>query len=175
MSGTSRSGRRRKPKALRDLQGSRTRHHHRDQPEYRIGSPLIMPEMVANDDIARAKWDRLVLLMTRSGVLTEAHTEMLTILCTSWADLERCREQFRLMNYQTLIFEMNGDKRRVKNNPLVGRIEKLAYQVARFLGEFGLTPMTSAKVSGQRVAEGVDPFAEFLEDDSHPYNTQRTQ
>lgn len=175
MPGTSRSGRRRKPAALRELQGSQTRKHHRQEPEYKSGEPLIMPVMVASDDLAKAKWERLSLLMTKSGVLTEAHTEMLTILCTSWADLERCREQFRQMNYRTVFVEMNGDQRIIKNNPLVGRIEKLAYQVARFLGEFGLTPMTSAKVSGERAVEGIDPFAEFLEDDGNIYNTQRTQ
>lgn len=175
MPGTSRSGRRRKPAALRELHGSRTREHHRKEPRYKSCEQLVMPAMVESDDIARAKWQRLELLMTKSGVLTEAHAEMLTILCTSWADLERCREQFRLMNYQTIFVEMNGDQRRVRNNPLVGRIEKLAYQVARFLGEFGLTPMTSAKVSSERAVEGIDPFAEFLEDDGNIYNAQQTQ
>lgn len=175
MSGTSRSGRRRKPAALRNLQGSKTRSHHTGEPQYAKESALTMPEMIAKDDIASAKWERLVLLMTKSGVLTEAHIEMLTLLCMSWADLERCREQFRMMNYTPVIVETNGDQRRIRNNPLVSRMEKLAYQVARFLGEFGLTPMTSAKVSGERAVEGIDPFAEFLEDDGHIYNTQRTQ
>jgi phage terminase small subunit len=58
----------------------------------------------------------------------------------------------------------------VKPNPLVIRIEKQAYQVARFLGEFGLTPMTSTKVSAEKATEGDDPFAEFLSGD--PYGVQ---
>lgn len=161
MAGTSRSGRRRKPKAIRELEGSRTREHHRAEPTYEAGIPE-MPSMIADDPVARAKWDQLSARLSASGVLNEAHGEMLTILCATWADLERAREQFRAMHYQALLVETVGDKRRVRNNPLVARIEKLAYQVARFLGEFGLTPMSQAKVAADGAAESVDDPLEKL-------------
>jgi P27 family predicted phage terminase small subunit len=161
MAGTSRSGRRRKPRAIRELEGSRTRPHHRAEPVYSPGVPA-MPPMIADDVAARAKWDQLSARLSTSGVLTDAHGEMLTILCTAWADLERAREQFRSMNYQPLIVETIGEHRRVRPNPLVARIEKLAYQVARFLGEFGLTPMSQAKVSAETLAQDEDPLDKLL-------------
>ena len=178
MPGTNRSGRRPQPSAVRMLKGSKTRAHHRGEPEYLKAIPA-MPSFIAIDPVASTRWQSLAPRIAQAGVLTEAHGEMLSLLCSSWADLERAREQFAQMGYQQLVVDevmTNGERRRkVKANPLIIRIEKLAYQVARFLGEFGLTPMTSAKVSGERAVEGIDPFAEFLEDDGNIYNTQRTQ
>lgn len=174
MPGTARSGRRPAPAALRALRGSRTRAHHKGEPTYAKAIPA-MPAFVAADDPAAAKWAVLAPKLAAAGVLTEAHGEMLALLCAAWADLERARQQFAEMHYQQLVVDEttgpNGERRRkVKPNPLILRIEKLAYQVARFLGEFGLTPMTAAKVSAQQLAEDDDPFAQFL-DDGDPFAT----
>lgn len=179
MPGTSRSGRRPNPTAIRTLKGAKTRPHHHGEPEFAQGIPN-MPAFIEADPIAALRWRTLAPRIAGAGVLTEAHGEMLSILCAAWADLERAREQFAAMGYQQLVVDEttgpNGERRRkVKPNPLIVRIEKQAYQVARFLGEFGLTPMTSAKVSAKQATDGDDPFKEFLEDDSYPYNKQRTQ
>jgi len=175
MAGTSRSGRRRNSAALRELQGSRTRPHHAEEPDYSTDAPLVIPEMVEKDPLALLKWARLVTLMSRSGVLTEAHAEMLGLLCLAWADLERSREQYRAMGHLSVIVETGGDRPRIRHNPLVSRIEKLSYQCARYLGEFGLTPMTSAKVAVEKALEETDPFAEFLQDDDQVYGPRHTQ
>lgn len=166
MPGTSRSGRRPQPAAVRALKGSKTRPHHRGEPHYAAGIPS-KPDFIAADALASARWDGLAPRLAQSGVLTEAHGEMLALLCAAWADLERARQQFADMGYRQLIVEQRmtatGEMvETVKPNPLIVRIEKLAYQVARFLGEFGLTPMTAAKVSAQQAVEGDDPFAAFL-------------
>ena len=72
------------------------------------------------------------------------------------------------MGYQQLVVDESvlpsGERRRkVKPNPLIVRIEKQAYQVARFLGEFGLTPMTSAKVAAKEAVMS-DPFDDLLDE-----------
>jgi P27 family predicted phage terminase small subunit len=144
-----------------------TRKHHQNEARYQVGVPTA-PAFVEADPIAAEKWRVLAGRLGGAGVLTEAHGEMLALLCTSWADLERARAEFAAGGYRHLLTEVYmtpaGEMaERLKANPLVGRIEKLAYQVARFLGEFGLTPMTSAKIKAtQATAETVDPFAEFM-------------
>lgn len=175
MPGTSRSGRRPNPAALRALKDSRTRPHHRNEPEFAPGIP-DKPAFIESDPNASRRWDALAPRLARAGVLTEAHGEMLALLCATWADLERAREQFAVMGYKQLVVEermtATGEAiQTVKPNPLIVRIEKLAYQVARFLGEFGLTPMTSAKVSAKQASDGDDPFEEFLTQ-SDPYDVQ---
>lgn len=173
MPGTNRSGRRPQPSAIRALKGSRTRGNHKGEAVF-TGSIPAMPDSVSKDTIASAKWSELAPRIAKAGVLTEAHGEMLALLCMSWADLERCREQLASMNNRQILVEEtvlpDGTRRaRVKANPLAQRVEKLAYQVARFLGEFGLTPMMSAKVSVEKTLQGDDPFAKFLTDDD-PYS-----
>lgn len=174
MPGTYRSGPRTKPAALRALTGARTRPRHKNEPTYEQKMP-VKPAFIAADPLAAARWDTIAPRIARAGVLTEAHGEMLALLCSTWADLERAREQFAEMGYKQVVLEermtATGETiQTVKPNPLVIRIEKQAYQVARFLGEFGLTPMTAAKVSAEKAVEGVDPFAEFLAGD--PYEVQ---
>jgi P27 family predicted phage terminase small subunit len=127
-----------------------------------------MPGFIAADPVASKKWERVVAVVGGAGILNETHGEMLAVLCSSWADLERAREQFAGMNYQQLVVDeqvlANGQRlRRVRPNPLILRIERNAAQVARYLGEFGLTPMTSAKVAASLANPGqVDPFDEYL-------------
>lgn len=167
MPGTSRSGRRPNPASIRALQGSRTREHHRHEPEFTTGIPE-MPAFIASDPLAAERWAALSFRLSQAGVLTEAHGEILALLCSSWADLERSREQFAAMGYKQLVVDEtvlpNGERRRkLKPNPLIMRIEKQAYQVARFLGEFGLTPMTSAKVAAKEAIES-DPFDDLLDE-----------
>jgi len=126
----------------------------------------MMPGFVEADPLACQRWQSLAPRIAQAGVLTEAHGEMLALLCSTWADLERARAQFAEQGYRTVVLDermtATGEMiQTMRPNPLVIRIEKLAYQVARFLGEFGLTPMTSAKVVSKQATEEHDPFAEF--------------
>jgi len=167
MPGTSRSGRRPQPESIRSLKGSRTRKHHAREAHYDKVAPE-MPDFIKDDPLAAERWRVLSFRLAQAGVLTEAHGEILSLLCASWADLQRSRQQFAEMGYRQLVVDEttmpNGEiRRKVKTNPLIGRIEKQAYQVARFLGEFGLTPMTSAKVAAKE-ALLHDPFDDLLDE-----------
>lgn len=170
MAGNSRSGRRRQPDAVRALKGAKTRSYHRHEPAYDAVMPPT-PSFVSADPRAVEKWNVLGARLSATRVLTEADGEMLALLCTSWADLERLREQYAAMNYQSLVVDEiiapNGERRRkVKANPLIALIRENSVRVSRFLGEFGLTPMTRAKVSASPTSNTDDPFAKFLTDDT---------
>ena len=168
MAGNSRSGRLRQPKAIRALKGAKTRSYHKDEPHYDIVT-LEIPALIANDSIAVSKWKILSERLSKSRVLTEADGEMLALLCMAWGDLERMREQYAAMNYQPLIVEdmPSNNGQRIRPNPLVALIKETSFRVSRFLGEFGLTPMTRAKIgSSSNVQDHEDPFARFLIDDS---------
>jgi len=127
-----------------------------------------MPAHIEADDLAAEKWRTMAPRLARVKVLTEAHGEMLALLCASWADLVRAREALAAMNYSQFVEEhrmtATGEEIVTKKlNPLFARIEKLSYQIARFLGEFGLTPMTSTKVAAKlNAGEEIDPLDELL-------------
>lgn len=171
MAGNHNSGRNPKTEAQRNLHDSRERPHHRNAPKYQKAMPS-KPPIVARDTIADAKWDELGARLFAAGVIDESHGDMLAMLCIAWADLDRAREQFEAMSYAMILGvrthtnadgELVVDTQYAKANPLAGRIEKLSFQVARFLGEFGLTPISQAKVVGEQLADkAADPLATLL-------------
>lgn len=155
MAGTSRSGRKPKPAGLRELHGSKVRPYHRREPKYAALTPA-MPPHIAADALALEKWGILAERLAQSRVLTIAHGEALAVLAEAWADYVRCREQFAQTGRQMLVVdEKRGAdgtmSRKVRDNPLIRRSERLAMLLQRYLSEFGLTP-----VSGPKVAAGSD-------------------
>ena len=174
MAGTWSSGPKSRPAALRELTGARTRARHKDQHwSHAVGLPDV-PEMVSTDPLALERWNILAPRIAAVKVLTEAHGEMLGVLCITWADLVRALREFAAMGYRMLITDVrvnrDGQESHVtKANPLLGKMERLNVLVAKFLGEFGLTPMSAAKVGTAEVAAD-DPFDEFLKSEN-PYGT----
>jgi phage terminase small subunit len=164
MPGTWRSGGRPKPTALKLLQGSRVRGRQRE-PRYTPGVPDI-PPTVAADPLAAEAWASLATRLRQSGVLMTAHGEALATLAHTVADFTRVREQLQRMNFQPFIKEevrlKSGDVRtRARENPLIRRSQHLALLVSRLLAEFGLTPVSQAKVTGEAPST-PDPFEVFL-------------
>lgn len=168
MAGNFRSGgHNAKNAAMRQLAGSKVRARHRAEPVYQDAVPE-MPDFVAEDAIAKAQWEKLTWSMGAARVLNAAHGEMLGALCVTWADLVRSRRALAAMHYVPVIEEermtATGEVvRTIKPNPLIRIIHQQTQQVARLLGEFGLSPITQGRVKA-RDADTVDPFEQFLHD-----------
>jgi len=167
MPGNYRSGAPRKPTALKLLQGSRVRNREQE-PQYEPGIPDC-PARLQEDPEAKSHWDLLSSRLQASGVLTKGHGEALAMLAEALADYGRARAQLKAMRFQQLIVEEKYDPtgakllyRRVKENPLIRRSERLAVLCSRLLGEFGLTPITQAKINSAKPPTETDPFEVFL-------------
>lgn len=152
MAGNHRSGRPRLPTALHVLRGTpvRDRAH---EPVGKPGTPEP-PQDVLDDPEALAHWERLSARLMRLRVLTRDHREALAQLAHALAADGRVRAQLRAMNYQRLVVDEIRDKagnvrRRVRDNPLIRQSIMASELVRRLLGEFGLTPITQAKVHAQ--------------------------
>lgn len=171
--GNMRSGRRPQPAGIRALKGSRERPWHAEEAQHDRAMPAC-PSFVEADDLAYAKWMTLGEKLLALGVLHSGHGEILSSLCSTWADLERARGEFAECGRRQVIREeymtpAGEMAMKVKVNPLVTRIDKLTSTLRVLLGEFGLTPMTAAKVRATAPAEGdADPFAALLKAEN-PY------
>jgi phage terminase small subunit len=142
------------PTALHIQRGTLRSRHVRQrahEPRPPSGRPTC-PPAVEQDAQARAHWDELAVTLDGLGVLRTSHGKALGALAQALADYDRVREQLRQMNFQQLVVEEIRDKngtllrRRIRENPLLRRSERLAMLAARLLGEFGLTPVTQTKV-----------------------------
>ncbi len=166
MAGTSRSGKRGNPASIRALTGARKNAAHRLEAQYAAVIP-VAPALIIEDDLALSKWQTLAPRIAAAGVLTEAHGEMLTLLCVTWADLERARAEFIDSGRRQMVIDRTTNAQgepqiKHKVNPIASRITILSAQVARFLAEFGLTPMSITKVSAAKQSQVVDQFDQFL-------------
>lgn len=154
MAGNWRSGRRPTPTALHVLRGtlrSSVRQGREGEPKRKPGRPPCPVEVEA-DEAAHAHWLRLATQLEKDGILTMAHGDALALLAQALADYHRVRGQLAAMKHQQLVIDEIRDKdgkllrRRVRENPLIRRSERLAALCSRLLGEFGLTPVTQTRV-----------------------------
>jgi hypothetical protein len=142
MAGNHRSGRKRKPDALRVLEGGRPRH-----PVVPASSPPTCPGIVADDPVAFRYWQQYEAQLTPLGILSAEHGEALATLACVSADYERARQQFAQTAYRAFVTEKRGNDTRVIETPILRRLEHLAQLKTRLLGEFGLTPVMATKVA----------------------------
>jgi P27 family predicted phage terminase small subunit len=134
-----------KPTALKRLEGNPgKRRLNTREPQPLPGEPE-MPEGL--DDIARKEWERLVPVLLRMRVLTEADQMALANLCRAYSTMIQAEEQMRLQ-------AIPG------KSPLVKKLQRgFGYQtillriintqmdiVNRQLREFGLTPASRSRI-----------------------------
>jgi P27 family predicted phage terminase small subunit len=145
-----RPGPRPKPTALRLLHGDRRDRINLDEPKPpKPAKPPRAPSHLS--DGAKAAWRELARKLHRVGVLTELDLLALEVLCVAVDDFRRASE----LSQAALIIE--GSRHNLVRNP-AGRVQRDAASIiARFAGEFGLTPSSR---SGIRLEAGDDDEAD---------------
>ena len=136
------AGRRPKPTALRILEGT-AKGPRKREPSAPIGVPP-MPERLAVDEIATAKWHELAGILSRMGVLTTGDGEALATLCEVHSAEQSCLLQLRAGGAV-----MHTDLGGVKPNPAGPLYRSLVAMKASLLSEFGLTPSSRTKLATQ--------------------------
>jgi P27 family predicted phage terminase small subunit len=115
-----------------------------------------MPERLAVDEVAVAKWHELAGILTRMGVLTTGDGEALATLCEVHSAEQSCLLQFRAGGAV-----MHTDLGGVKPNPAGPMYRSLVAMKASLLSEFGLTPSSRTKLATQ-VEVKKDELEEFF-------------
>lgn len=166
MAGTRRSGRRRIPTAIKRLRGSKIRPADRTEPKVPVGVPE-MPAFVAADPLAVESWGELAEQTLKLGILTVAHGPILALAATTTASYRRIYQTFAETGYKPVIIQSWTDsegqlRSRVVENPLVRQLRLQEARCTAVLGEMGLTPATSAKVSSHGLDGGEDDVETFL-------------
>jgi P27 family predicted phage terminase small subunit len=115
-----------------------------------------MPGKVKSSPRAAEEWKRLVPILRRMKVLTEADYIALGNLCWDVALLESTQE--KMVNTPLLIRTPAGG---FKPNPMLGIVSETADRVSRTLREFGLTPASRSNIRREPDDEAGDEWAEF--------------
>lgn len=155
------AGRRPTPTALKLVKGNpgkRATNKKEPKPERQVPS---CPAHLTDE--AKVAWGRLVVLLDRMGVLTEADVFALERLCDCYADILACRELIERDGRTYSTIDQNGNTL-VKNNPAVNQLRAADAQFKSYLVEFGLTPAarTKLEVNNPDGDDKKDPIGSYF-------------
>ena len=128
-----------KPRTLRELEGNPgKRPLNPREPKPAVKRPRCPAYL---DDSAKREWRRLVPILERMRVLTEADEIALANLCQQYAMLQEA--QIKLRKTGLLIKTRSGF---IQQSPLVAIISATVDQVIKLSREFGLTPSSRTRI-----------------------------
>jgi P27 family predicted phage terminase small subunit len=142
-----------KPRALRELEGNRgKRPLSRYEPQPVVKRPRCPAHLDAD---ARREWRRLVPILERMRVLTEADEIPLANLCMQYATMVKAQ---RLLEKSGLLFKTKSGY--IQQSPLVAIVSNSVEQVNKLCREFGLTPAARTRLTVDK--QDVDPRDRLL-------------
>lgn len=145
------TGRKPKPSALHDLEGTRNRRKNNEpQPS---GIPTCPKHL---DKAGQAEWKRISAELLSLGLLTAVDRAALAAYCATWS---------RWINAEQNIQKLGAVIKSPKSgypvqNPYVGIANTSLDQMRKFLVEFGMTPASRSRLS---VADGYDKSEDAFE------------
>jgi P27 family predicted phage terminase small subunit len=145
-------GRKRKPNAIRKLQGNPGRRDVPNEPKMRKGIPACPRHLTGE---ARVEWERIVPELAVADLLKHCDRAALAAYCACYGRWCQAEE---LIETHGMTYDANG---LLKVNPAVRIAQDAMALMKSYLVEFGLTPASRSKVSAEPQEE-ADPMDEFL-------------
>jgi P27 family predicted phage terminase small subunit len=128
-----------KPTALKLIAGNPGKHAlPKNEPKPKIEAPSMPKHLTAE---ARAEWERLAPILVRLHLLSKLDRAAFSAYCQAWARHVEAEEQ--IAKASALAFTHNGYP---IVNPWATISKQAVEQMAKFLGEFGLTPASRSRV-----------------------------
>jgi len=152
-------GRRPKPTALKELEGSRIRRKG-DEPQ-----PGGVPKCPSHLDAeARKEWRRISRELLSLGLLTSVDRAALAAYCGAWsrwvkAEKALQKQELEKQKDMTVVATKSGYP---LQNPLLAVANAAMEKMHKFLIEFGMTPASRAKIAIDPGEKSTDPFADFM-------------
>lgn len=153
------AGRKRKPEALKKLEGTFRKDRAGDSVELAAGMP-VKPGWAAYDPIASQLYDEVSAHCYSMGVGTEVDALGFALLADQLSLYLRLRA---LVQADGPIIEVVGPQGNVvpKPHPALAQMNSCFSGIVKLLGEYGLTAAARTKVDANKPIE-VDSFADFL-------------
>lgn len=160
-------GRKPIPTKLKILKGTRSDRINGREPFLPVARPAIPDHL---DSLARGEWDRLVPILEKMGVLTEADGAALMLYCECYSKWMRARGEIAkrgmLIEMTRTITSKRGATVETTGKPIANPAVAIEIQTGRMMREllieFGLTPSSRSRLKSA-AEPPVDDLAEFLE------------
>lgn len=133
------------PVPLKHLRGNPGKRRIGDCPRPEAAGDLPEPPEWL-DDTARAKWDELLPLLDRMGILARIDGDALGRYCDTWSWWRRTREFLAQSQDTFVIKDEHGKVKYIQQLPQVAIAHKLAAQLGRLAAELGMTPSSRSSI-----------------------------
>ena len=144
-----------KPSAIARAEGNPGKRRLNDaEPQPRATVPRCPDHL---DEHAKKEWKRLVPVLRRMRVLTEADWMTLANLCQTWSTLVKA--QTKLTEMGILYKTPSGY---VQQSPLLSVVNQCVDTITKLSREFGLTPAARSRIMAQTEPEPEDDLMAIL-------------
>lgn len=154
-------GRKRKPTAAKVRNGSAAKDPGRInklEPAALSDEPTCPDHL---DDVGRATWHRTCDVMRRMGYLSASYQDALDIYAETYSNYRQALEAVEKYGQVLVSKDKNGNLL-VRRNPFSVELHKYHDELMKILQEFGLTPSSKTRVSGDGPKE-LDPLSAILQ------------
>ena len=147
-------GRKPTPRAIKAVKGNPGNRELGTDPDVRMGIPSC-PEHL--DDCAREEWGRVAVELSDAGLLAHVDRAALAAYCQAWSRWVAAEEM--ISAHGMLAKTPNGF---VVQSPVLAIANRAMEHMKGFMTEFGMTPVSRARVDAQKGAADDEPGAEFF-------------
>jgi P27 family predicted phage terminase small subunit len=143
------------PTALRLLEGNPSKHPiNRQEPQPRARAPKLPDHL---DEAAKREWKRLIPILRRMRVLTEADGIALAGLCQAYSTMAQTQTK---VNKTGLLLVREGQ---IRATPLLKIIHECSDRINILCREFGLTPAARSRLqmNSTQNPSGGDDILDF--------------
>ena len=155
------TGRPRKPTQMKVLEGNRgKRPLPANEPKPAPATKDVKPPTWMNTD-GKKMWKRLVPILQRLQLLTEADLESFSMLCQSWGDYVEHVKDIK-KNGKYCIYVNKGGGANEVERPAVKLMHRAYERYKALCSEFGLTPASRTRIEIKPSDEEYDPMEALL-------------
>ena len=150
-------GRKPKPTVLKLREGNPgKRRLNADEPAPPVGVPDC-PEFL--DEVAREEWDRISVVLSEVGLLTQADRSALAAYCVAYSRWVAAEKQ--VAKFGTIV--KSPEKNFPMKSPYLTVADQSLETMRKFLVEFGLTPSSRSRIRVPGTSAAEDEFQAFVD------------
>ena len=120
-----------------------------------------MPDVVASDEIASAKWEQLCVELEALGIIATCDVDLMEVYCVLFSQYRSALSSVRKTGLVLVTREDMGKSIEVKRNPFETVQNKTIATLAKLMAELGLTPSSRSRLAAAPQEVG-DPFLKYL-------------
>ena len=140
-----------KPTNVKKLEGNPGQRRLNDEEPVPDSSDDLLNPPAWMDDFAKEEWRRLVPMLKRIGILTDADVGVMTAYCQAFSQFRQATET---VNKDGLVYKPNEGSNYLQQTPHLSIANKAAERMRKLAAELGITPSSRSRIRAKPPGKG---------------------